>query len=48
MVALSSRTAAADFDRGRAAGFDDYVAKSDRDALLASLSQVLAGAGEAA
>lgn len=41
MVALSSHTSPRDFDRGREVGFDDYVAKFDRDALLATLSQTL-------
>ncbi|MBU0726081.1 MAG: chemotaxis protein CheW [Alphaproteobacteria bacterium] len=39
MVALSSHTSAKDLDRGRDAGFNDYVAKDDRDALLQTLSQ---------
>src|SRR3546814_12817451 len=34
MVALSSHASTKDLDRGRAVGFDDYVAKFDRDALL--------------
>ncbi|GIL41383.1 chemotaxis protein CheW [Roseiterribacter gracilis] len=42
VVALSSHASPADLDRGRAAGFDDYVAKLDRDALLAALSETLA------
>ena len=41
MVALSSHTSPRDFDRGREVGFDDYVAKFDRDALMATLSQTL-------
>ena len=41
IVALSSHTSDVDLDKGRAAGFDDYVAKLDRDALLESLSQSL-------
>jgi two-component system chemotaxis sensor kinase CheA len=41
VVALSSHASPADLDRGRAAGFDDYVAKLDRDALLAALSETL-------
>lgn len=44
LVALSSHATAQDLDRGRAAGFNDYVAKFDRDALLRSISQI----GEAA
>jgi two-component system chemotaxis sensor kinase CheA len=41
IIALSSHSAPEDFERGRAAGFTDYVAKSDRDALIGSLSQAL-------
>ena len=41
MVALSSHTSPSDIDRGRDAGFVDYVAKMDRRALLNSLSQTL-------
>jgi two-component system chemotaxis sensor kinase CheA len=42
MIALSSRASPADAEEGRAAGFTDYCAKFDRDALLASLQQCLA------
>lgn len=42
MVALSGNAAPADVERGRAAGFTDYVAKYDRDALLGSLRLCLA------
>jgi two-component system chemotaxis sensor kinase CheA len=41
MVALSSHATPKDLDRGRAAGFSDYVAKFDRDALLHTLSEAL-------
>jgi two-component system chemotaxis sensor kinase CheA len=41
MVALSSRATPKDLDRGRAAGFSDYVPKFDRDALLHTLSEAL-------
>jgi len=41
IIALSSHSAPEDFERGRAAGFTDYVAKSDRDALIGSLAQAL-------
>ncbi len=41
LVALSSHASPHDLDRGREAGFTDYVAKFDRDALLASLAQTL-------
>ena len=41
LVALSSHASPRDLDRGRQAGFTDYVAKFDRDALLFTLSQTL-------
>ena len=41
LVALSSRAEAVDVARGREAGFTDYVAKYDRDALLSSLRECL-------
>lgn len=41
MVALSSRAEPDDVARGREAGFTDYVAKYDRDALLSSLRECL-------
>ena len=41
LVALSSRTSAADLAAGREVGFVDYVAKLDRDALLETLSSTL-------
>ncbi|MCH8110476.1 MAG: chemotaxis protein CheW [Proteobacteria bacterium] len=41
LVALSSHHTTEDVDRGRAAGFSDYVAKLDRSALLQSISQTL-------
>lgn len=47
IIALSSHTNKADFDRGREVGFADYVAKFDRDALIKSLSQTLSTAGSA-
>jgi two-component system chemotaxis sensor kinase CheA len=47
IVALSSHASARDLDRGRAAGFSDYVAKFDRDALLHSLSETLSERGAA-
>ena len=43
LVALSVHGAATDIERGREAGFTDYVAKSDRDALLSTLNQILTG-----
>lgn len=41
LLALSAHTSPRDFARGRDVGFDDYVAKFDRDALLASLQEHL-------
>ncbi|MCW0180685.1 MAG: chemotaxis protein CheW [Zavarzinia sp.] len=41
IIALSSRTAPADFERGRAVGFADYVAKGDKEGLLQSLRLTL-------
>jgi len=42
MVALSSYATDKDFERGRAVGFTDYVAKFDRDSLLETLAQTVA------
>ena len=47
MVALSSHAGEKDFERGRAVGFTDYVAKFDRDALLQTLAQTFADRGAA-
>ncbi|OIQ91275.1 chemotaxis protein CheA [mine drainage metagenome] len=47
MVALSSHATERDFERGREVGFNDYVAKFDRDALLQTLMQTLATKGAA-
>jgi len=47
MVALSSHATEKDFERGRQVGFNDYVAKFDRDALLQTLAQTLAVKGAA-
>ena len=41
LVALSSHATPRDIDRGRTAGFDDYIAKSDREALLRALEDTL-------
>jgi len=38
MVALSARATDKDFARGRSVGFNDYIAKSDRDELVRSLA----------
>ena len=43
MIALTSRNNARDAEQGRAAGFTDYVQKSQRDALMNSLRHCLAG-----
>jgi two-component system, chemotaxis family, sensor kinase CheA len=42
MIALSARADPADIEAGRDAGFTDYVAKFQRDALITSLHQCLA------
>ncbi|MBL8837985.1 MAG: chemotaxis protein CheW [Alphaproteobacteria bacterium] len=47
IVAMSSHTSAKDMDRGRTAGFADYIPKFDRDALLQTLSQTIASRGAA-
>jgi two-component system chemotaxis sensor kinase CheA len=47
MVALSSHATPEDFDRGREAGFSDYVAKFDRDTLLQVLAEALSVKGAA-
>ncbi|AUN28898.1 hybrid sensor histidine kinase/response regulator [Niveispirillum cyanobacteriorum] len=47
MVALSSHAAPRDLERGRQAGFNDYVAKFDREALLLTLQQTIAEKGAA-
>lgn len=41
MVALSSHATPQDIDRGMRVGFNDYVAKFDRDTLLNALNQTL-------
>jgi two-component system chemotaxis sensor kinase CheA len=41
LIALSSHATAQDMERGRAAGFQDYVAKFDREALLDTLHETL-------
>jgi two-component system chemotaxis sensor kinase CheA len=47
MIALSSHATEKDFERGRKVGFNDYVAKFDRDALLETLSQIVTQGGAA-
>ena len=44
MVALSSHATEKDFARGRDVGFNDYVAKFDRDALVNTLADTVATA----
>ncbi len=41
MVALSSHASARDLEKGRTVGFDDYVAKYDRDGLVHTLNSTL-------
>ncbi len=41
IIALSSHATPRDIERGRVAGFTDYVAKFNREALLATLQQTL-------
>jgi len=41
MLALSSHATDRDLQRGRAVGFTDYIAKFDRDGLMASLARTL-------
>ncbi|MEM9635240.1 MAG: hybrid sensor histidine kinase/response regulator [Pseudomonadota bacterium] len=43
MLALSSLVTPASIERGRQAGFDDYVAKFDRPGLIAALKDVFSG-----
>ena len=44
LVALSSHASTQDLERGKAAGFNDYIAKFDREALLRAIAHL----GEAA
>ncbi len=48
LVALSSLATERDINRGHEAGFDDYIAKFDKETLLRSLSQQLKIKGDAA
>ncbi|HEY9080909.1 chemotaxis protein CheW [Magnetovibrio sp.] len=41
MVALSAHATDRDFERGRSVGFNDYVAKADRDELVRSLAMTV-------
>ena len=40
MLALSSHATAQDMDRGRDVGFDDYIAKFDREGLMRSIERI--------
>lgn len=46
MIALSSLGTAKDFERGRKSGFNDYVVKLDRDALLDTMEYQLSSASK--
>jgi len=48
LVALSALATERDINRGHEAGFDDYIAKFDKETLLRSLSQQLKIKGDAA
>jgi two-component system chemotaxis sensor kinase CheA len=48
MVALSAHATEADFERGREVGFNDYVAKFDREVLVRTLTQTIAMATQKA
>jgi len=48
IVALTAHTSPKELERGRAVGFVDYIAKTDRDGLLGSLSQTLSNVTRAA
>ncbi|MDO8605879.1 MAG: chemotaxis protein CheW [Phaeospirillum sp.] len=48
MVALSSHATEKDFERGRQVGFNDYIAKFDRDALIQTLASTIAASKGAA
>jgi two-component system chemotaxis sensor kinase CheA len=48
VIALTSHASPDHIDAGREAGFTDYVAKFEREALLASLRQCLAATGRSA
>lgn len=45
MIALSSHATARDLEHGRQVGFNDYVAKFDRDGLLQTLQETLGSHG---
>jgi two-component system chemotaxis sensor kinase CheA len=48
LIALSSHVSQQHFERGREAGFSDYIKKFDRTELLAKLSEQLSAQGHAA
>jgi len=41
IIALSSHATSEDFEKGRHVGFDDYVAKFDRDELISAVDRIL-------
>lgn len=47
MVALTSHATPEDIDHGYESGFDEYIAKFDRDTLLSTISKTLARGNEA-
>ncbi len=47
MVALTSHATPEDIDHGYQSGFDEYIAKFDRDTLLSTISKTLSRGGEA-
>ena len=48
IIALSSMVSPEAIERGRQAGFHDYVAKFDRQGLIAALKEQTADIGQAA
>ena len=48
VLALSSHANEEHFERGREAGFTDYISKNNRDALLSALSETLSISGDVA
>jgi two-component system chemotaxis sensor kinase CheA len=48
VMALSSHSAPRDVDRGRGAGFDDYIVKSDRNSIVRKVTERLTLASSAA
>ncbi len=48
MIALSAYATPENFDMGRSVGFDDFVAKFDRDTLMSAISKTIASKEEVA